>query len=250
MSTSSPGPSAITVAMPAPAASSAAATLLSIPPRPSALPGPKTAERAAAPSSISGALAGAHPGTDVSSTSSRARTSTATCAASASLSPKLISSVAVASFSFTTGTAPSANSAPSALRTLTYARRSAISAPVRRICAASSSCGPSASCQARCSAAWPSADAACSRGRLDGRFSSPRRRRPSAIAPDETTHTGVPPSTISAISAARARSSVRRGRPRSSTTRLEPSLTTSGRFTGAAFRRRRRGTAAATGRDR
>ena len=44
---------AITVGMPAPAATSAAETLLSIPPRPSALPGPNTAERAAAPSSIS-----------------------------------------------------------------------------------------------------------------------------------------------------------------------------------------------------
>ena len=45
--------------------------------------------------------------------------STATCAASASLSPKVISSVAVASFSFTTGTAPSSNSASSALRAFT-----------------------------------------------------------------------------------------------------------------------------------
>ena len=53
------------------------------------------------------------------STSSRARTRTATCAASASLSPKVISSVAVASFSLTTGTTPSAKSALSALRALT-----------------------------------------------------------------------------------------------------------------------------------
>ena len=48
--------------------------------------------------------------------------------------------------------------------------------------------------------------------------------------------------------AARARSSERRGRPRSSTTRLEPSLTTSGRFIGLAFRRRRRGIAGDTDR--
>ncbi len=59
------------------------------------------------------------PSTSVRRTSSRARTRIATCAASASLSPNAISSVAVASFSLTIGTAPSAKSACSALRAFT-----------------------------------------------------------------------------------------------------------------------------------
>ena len=52
----------------------------------------------------------------VSSTSSRARSSTATWAASASLSPKVISSVAVESFSLTIGTRPQASSVSSVRR--------------------------------------------------------------------------------------------------------------------------------------
>ena len=125
--------------------------------------------------------------------------------------------------------APSAKSAASALRTFTYARRSAISALVSRICAASSPCGPSASCHARCSAACPSADAACRRGRLVGRRAQARAVAGRARSRRTRRRTpACPSSTIAAISAARSRSSVRRGRPRSSTTRLEPSLTTSG----------------------
>ena len=81
------------------------------------------------------------------------------------MSPKLISSVAVASFSFRTGTAPSSNSARRAARTLRYARRSAISAAVSSTCAASRPCACSASFQSACSLAWPSAEAACSCGR-------------------------------------------------------------------------------------
>ena len=45
---------------------------------------------------------------------------------------------------------------------------------------------------------------------LRGRFSAPIRVRPSAIAPEETTQTGVPSRTISAISRERLRSTCRR----------------------------------------
>ena len=119
--TSARVPDAITAGTPAAAASSAAAILLSIPPLPVALERPIAAPRAAAPSEMSVARSSPGacvrtPSTLVSRTSSRARRSTATWAASASLSPNAISSVAVASFSFTTGTAPSANSAPSVSR--------------------------------------------------------------------------------------------------------------------------------------
>jgi hypothetical protein len=109
----------MTLGIPAAAASSAAATLLSMPPLPIALPGRNTALLAALPSAITAALASSTPSTEVRSTSSCARTSIATCAASVSLSPKEISSVAVASFSFTTGTTPMRCSSWNVLRALT-----------------------------------------------------------------------------------------------------------------------------------
>jgi hypothetical protein len=56
------------------------------------------------------------PAVLVSSTSSRASSMIATCAARKSLSPKVISSVAVVSFSFTTGTARQASSRASVWR--------------------------------------------------------------------------------------------------------------------------------------
>ena len=116
----------------------------------------------------------------------------------------------------------------------------------------------------------PGASACCAGG---GR--GPRRGRPSAIAPEETTQTGVPSLTIAAISRARSASTCRRTWPRVPTIRLVPSLTTSGRFIvppclrrrragqapplrasirlrliGAGSRRRRRGTGGARGRGR
>ncbi len=84
----------------------------------------------------------------------------------------------------------------------------------------------------------PRAEAAWSFGKLRGLRSSPNRERPSAIAPDETTHTGEPPRTTVAISRARDWSTDRRTRPRGPTIRLEPSLTTTGALTGAACRHR------------
>ena len=170
----------------------------------------------------------------------------ATCAASASLSPNAISSVAVASFSFTIGTAPSAKSASSALRAFTYAARSATSAAVSRICAAWIPSRASARSHACCRRACPSAEAACSFGTARGRRSRPRCGRPSAMAPDDTTTTASPPATIAAISRARRRRTVRRTEPRGPATRLVPSLTT--RVTDARCRRRRRGTGEARGR--
>ena len=56
------------------------------------------------------------PGVSVSSTSSRAPSSSATWAERKSLSPKVISSVAVVSFSLTTGTARHSSSLRSARR--------------------------------------------------------------------------------------------------------------------------------------
>ena len=91
----------------------------------------------------------------------------------------------------------------------------------------------------------PAASARCAGATL-----RPSRGSPSAIAPDETTQTGVPPRTSSPISRARARSTDRRTRPPAPATSDEPSLTTTGRLTAPACRRRRRGTAAATGRGR
>ena len=242
---------AITEATPPSAASSAALILLDMPPRPSVDPAPRRARRASAPSAITSAPGCAStPSTEVSRSSWRARRRTAICAARASLSPKVISSVAVASFSFRIGIAPSANSARRAFRTFTYARRSAISAAVIRTWAAWTPNGAKASCHARCSAAWPRADAAWSRGSVRRRGSSPARRAPSAIAPDETTQIGVPSRRLRASSPATSRNACRRGLPRASTTRAEPSFATMGAVTGAGCRRRRRGTAGARDRGR
>ncbi len=113
-STASPAPPAMTVGIPAAAAIRAASTLLSMPPRPRCDASPNAASSVAAPSETSSApgvpgLRVKTPSTSVRSTSSRARTRIATWAASVSLSPKVISSVAVTSFSLTTGTAPASN---------------------------------------------------------------------------------------------------------------------------------------------
>ena len=169
----------------------------------------------------------------------------ATCAASASLSPKAISSVAVASFSLTIGTAPSAKSAVIAWRALTYAARSPTSPAVSRIWAAGTPSRASARSHACCRRDCPSAEAACSFGSARGRRSSPSCGRPSAIAPDETTATDSPPATIAAISVARWRSTLRRTVPLAPATRLEPSLTTT--VTGSRCRRPRCGTGEARG---
>ena len=106
----------------------------------------------------------------------------------------------------------------------------------------------SARSQARWSFPCPSADAAWSFGTERGRRSRPSCGRPSAIAPDETTATGSPPRTIASdLARARDRAPLRRTDPRGPATRLVPSLTTT--VTGAACRRRPRGTGAARGRD-
>ena len=112
-------PSQITLGIPASLAISAAATLLRIPPEPKAevrspiSAMPSSSEKS--PTSGSGWRPGRRrgsalwrPSTLESSTSSRASSRIATCAARKSLSPKLISSVAVVSFSLTTGTTPQA----------------------------------------------------------------------------------------------------------------------------------------------
>ena len=115
---SDPGrvPSQITLGIPASLAISAAATLLRIPPEPKAeVRSPISISPSSEKSSTSstGAASGSalgsalwRPSTLESRTSSRASSRIATWAARKSLSPKLISSVAVVSFSLTTGTTP------------------------------------------------------------------------------------------------------------------------------------------------
>ena len=100
------------------------------------------------------------PSASVSSTSRRALRISATWAARASLSPKVISSVAVESFSLTTGTMPQRSSVSSvragvhvALAAVHVAGPSA--APGRAPAVACRARPPSA----RCSSVWPTADA-------------------------------------------------------------------------------------------
>ena len=110
-------PLQITAGMPASLAISAAATLLRIPPEPKAdvrSPISRPLERgevvdldstSSAPGSARGSAVW-RPSTSVSRTSRRASSRIATWAARKSLSPKVISSVAVVSFSLTTGHHP------------------------------------------------------------------------------------------------------------------------------------------------
>ena len=91
-------------------------------PTPSELRPPSSSSRSSSRWSFTSAIGSApgrrgsrsyRPSTSVSSTSRRACSSSATWAASASLSPKVISSVAVESFSLTTGTTPQRSSVSS-----------------------------------------------------------------------------------------------------------------------------------------
>ena len=112
-----PRAAAMTVRTPDQAAILAAAILEAMPPLPPVLPGPPASDsRAWSTSTISSmsdadgsrrGSADSRPGVSVSRTSSPAPTRWATSAARRSLSPKRISSSATASFSLTTGTAPS-----------------------------------------------------------------------------------------------------------------------------------------------
>ena len=226
-----------------------------MPPAPRDVGGPSTAAPSSAPSATTvapGTPGGwlITPSAEVSRNSLAARRRTATCAASTSLSPKLISSVAVASFSFRIGTAGTSKSALSALPTFRYERRSVISTGVRRTCATGSPSGANASCHTRCSSACPSAEAACNGPSFLRPLRSPAIAEPSAIAPDETITTGVPSRTVEATSAATPLTSSHRGRRSPSTTRFDPSLTTTGAFIAVACRRRSPETAAARGHDR
>ena len=111
-------PLQITAGIPASLAISAAATLLRMPPEPKAEVRSPIASAARAEKSVTAGISSAagssagsalsRPSMLVSRTSSRASSSSATWAARKSLSPKLISSVAVVSFSLITGTTPQA----------------------------------------------------------------------------------------------------------------------------------------------
>ena len=109
-------PLQIVAGVPDSAAISAAATLLRMPPEPKAevrspiaMPSRRPKSSTTSISSAPGSRRGSprcRPSTSESRTSSRASSRIATCAARKSLSPKVISSVAVVSFSLTTGTTP------------------------------------------------------------------------------------------------------------------------------------------------
>ena len=169
-------------------------------PSPSALPGRRIDGRARASSRWSshlahelgarvGRVARVEPSASVSSTSRRARSRTATWAASASLSPNVISSVAVESFSLTTGTMPQRSSVSSVARAFRYEVRACRSAAVSSTWATRGARRRQRRLPGVHSSAWPSAEAACSRARRSGRPSRPSAPSPSAMAPDETTQT-------------------------------------------------------------
>src|SRR6185312_10547533 len=162
----------------------------------------------------------------VSSTSSRACSITATWAASASLSPNVISSVAVESFSFTTGTTPQDISRRKARRAFTYEARRWMSASVRSTWPVRTSRPPNARSQCSWSSVCPSAEAAWRSPSPRGRMVFPSSPMPSATAPELTTTTGVPAETSSAHSPATRAKTGRRGLPASSTSVLDPILTT------------------------
>ncbi len=109
-------------------------------------------------------------------------------AASWSLSPNRISSTATVSFSLMMGTAPSSIRASRALRALSHRSRSARSAWVSSTCATWRSSAPNARSHRCMSADWPTAAAACRRAMSLGRAVMPKRARPRAIAPDDTTN--------------------------------------------------------------
>jgi hypothetical protein len=118
----------MTVEAPDRAARFAASTLVSMPPRASALPTPPAmASSAGSPARpslsnvASGFLRGSavyNPDWSVSRTSTSASIRFATSAPSVSLSPTRISSVVTVSFSFTTGITPSASSVRRVVRAL------------------------------------------------------------------------------------------------------------------------------------
>ena len=143
-----------------------------------------------------------------------------------SLSPKVISSVAVVSFSLMIGTTPHSSSFASVRRAFTYCSRADTSKKVSSTCAALTSCSPSRPAYTSYSGPCPTADAACSSSIADGRTGIPMRRMPSAIAP-EVTSVAAPPSVWTAPTWRHtSRSTSARTSPASSATSVEPSFTT------------------------
>ena len=168
------------------------------------------------------------PSVSVSSTSVSAPTRWATSAAIRSLSPNRISSSAVASFSLTTGTAPSDSSRSNVLRACRYWARTMKSSGAMSTCPATRSWAANASFQRCISRACPTADTACSVCASLGRSAAaiPSAGSPAATAPEDTTTTSWPAVRAAATSAAALAMASRRSSPCSSVRLDEPSLTT------------------------
>ena len=172
-------PDAITLGMPAAAASSAAATLLSIPPLPAALPRPEDRAARGAPSAITRGVRVEHSLDRRQEHEQLARARASRPAPRACRCRRTRSRRSPSRRSRSRpGTTPRRCSSWNVLRAFTYARRSPISAAVSSTCAERTPCAASASSQRRWSSGWPSADAACRRGRLRGRRSTSERAQP------------------------------------------------------------------------
>lgn len=141
-----------------------------------------------------------------------------------SLSPSFNSLVATLSFSFTTGTAPSFRLASRAFLAFTYRSRVRTSSADNSNCA--TGLGASARSQSSISSVCPTAAAACLSGRVRGSW-IPRRSRPAAPAPEDTS-TALAPQRPARTSMPRAIAHMRGGwiRPASSVRLLVPTLTT------------------------
>ncbi len=132
------------------------------------------------------------PSRSVSSRSTSALTRWATSAASRSLSPKRISSLATASFSFTTGTQPRSSRRTSVWRAWRYWRRFTKSWGTISTCAATAWWSASERVHVAIIRGWPRAARACSVGRSAGRCCRPSAATPADTAPELTTTTWWP----------------------------------------------------------
>ncbi len=143
------------------------------------------------------------PGASVSSTTRSAPMSWATSAARRSLSPKRISSSAMASFSLTIGTTPSSSNRSNVPRACRYWLRTTKSSGASSTWPLTIPWPSSRRSYTRISRLWPTADRACRVTASLGRLSPPRPMagNPAAMAPEVTATTRWPAVRSSATSA-------------------------------------------------
>ncbi len=170
---------AMTAFTPDQAAILAAASFEAMPPLPRAEPVPPAMDSSTLSTSMISSMSEADesrrgsavskPGASVSSTSRSAAMRWATRAARRSLSPKRISSSAMASFSFTTGTTPRSSRRPRVARAWRYCWRTVKSSGASSTCPLTRSWSARALSYTRIRRVWPTAEAAwrvtASRGR-------------------------------------------------------------------------------------